>query len=78
MKILSVKEKSIQPKNGGSWNSNMQIIETSEGDFIDNLVGRSFGPFPPGYNWSNHTGQNVDHLNIKIRSSSGYKWLNLN
>ncbi len=79
MKILSVIEKNIQPKDYGSWNSNMQVIETDEGIYIDNLVGKSFGQFPCGYNWSQHIegSESIDHLNIKIRTSRGYKWLNM-
>ena len=78
MKILTVEIKKIQPKTAGSWKSPMQVIETDEGVYIDNLPGTSFGPFPRGHDWSKHIGKNIDNLNTKIRHSSGYEWLNLN
>ena len=75
-KILSVKivaGKTLKPE----WNSNMQIIKTDKGEFIDNLPGKQHGFFKtaaPGFNWEPHIGKIVD--GIRIFDYSGYKWLN--
>ena len=75
-KILSVKivaGKTLKPE----WNSNMQIIKTDKGEFIDNLPGKQHGFFKtaaPGFDWKANIGKTFD--NIKVFNDSGYKWIN--
>lgn len=74
--IISVKivqGKSLHP----NWKSNMQIIQTDVGLYIDNIEGKQFGYFQdaePGFNWSTYVGQQVRGL--KIYNDHGYQWLN--
>lgn len=63
-----------------TWSSDMQIVSTDKGEFIDNAPG--LGPFDPnwnnigaspGFDWQSKIGEEVTGV---IRESRGYKWLN--
>lgn len=60
------------------WHTQMQVIETDKGTFIDNLPKAQFGFYKvanPGYAWKSLIGQKV--RNIKIFHSRGYDWINI-
>ncbi len=74
--ILSVKTVTGQSLNE-RWQNNMQIIETDQGTYIDNIEGAQFGYFHdahPGYNWAAKVGQKVS--GIKVYDHANYRWLN--
>ncbi len=63
-----------------TWRSDMQIISTNKGEFIDNAPG--LGPFDPkwkklgaspGFDWKSKVEEEVTGV---IRESRSYKWLN--
>ncbi len=59
------------------WKSNMQVIQTDKGLYIDNIEGKQFGFFKdsaPGYSWSTVVGQQVS--DIEIFYDHGYQWIN--
>ncbi|BDD89185.1 hypothetical protein [Desulfofustis limnaeus] len=60
------------------WQSNMQIIETDKGVYIDNMPNRQFGAqergAKPGFDWVSNVGKTVH--NVKIFESRGFQWLN--
>lgn len=59
------------------WKTDMQVIETDKGTFIDNVPSAQFGYFKvanPGYNWQSLVGRRVS--NVKIFVSCGRKWIN--
>lgn len=74
--IISVKVvlgKSLHP----NWKRNMQVIQTDQGLYIDNIEGNQFGFFKdaaPGFNWAPFVGKTVN--DIKIYNAQGYQWLN--
>ncbi len=75
-KILSVKTVSGSSLSS-RWRNDMQVIETDQGSYIDNIEGAQFGYFndaKAGYNWASKIGQQID--NIKIYNHAGYKWIN--
>lgn len=55
------------------WRSNMQIIETDKGRYIDNIPNVNFTNDSDGYNWSAMVGKTISGINVI--SHSGYKWL---
>lgn len=74
--ILSVKIVNGETLNS-SWHSQMQVIETDRGTFIDNIPHKQFGYFytaKAGYDWSSLIGQKIS--NVKIFYSRGFKWIN--
>lgn len=76
VKIISVKIVSGWTLNS-NWKRQMQIVKTTEGDFIDNLPGNHFGHFKnsdPGYNWESLIGQSV-YIDIIILDSN-QAWIN--
>ena len=59
------------------WKTDMQVIETDKGTFIDNVPSAQFGYFSvanPGYNWQSLVGKRVS--NVRIFVSCGRKWIN--
>ena len=54
-----------------NWKSDMQVIYTDRGVFIDNLPGKSFGHWK-GDNWKELIGQTID---CSINWNSGYDWI---
>ena len=59
------------------WKTDMQVIETDKGTFIDNVPNAQFGYFRvanPGYNWQSLVGKRVS--NVRIFVSCGRKWIN--
>jgi len=69
VEILNITRKLIQPLRGKWW-SKMQILETDQGTFIDNLPGQSFTTAWKGQNYKLGTYQFE-----KIVDSQGHKWL---
>jgi len=72
---------SVQTVTGHSlnsrWRSNMQVIKTDKGIYIDNLEGAQFGYFndaKPGYDWASQVGLKVS--NIKVYDHANHRWLN--
>jgi len=60
-----------------NWKSDMQIVKTDKGEFIDNLPGRKFSRLSyaeDGYDWSKHIDDTV--TDCKIIHDSGYFWIN--
>ncbi len=75
--IKSVKIVSGESLNS-QWHNPMQVIETDNGTFIDNLPAKQFGFFGvanPGYDWTSLIGQKVK--NVRIIWTSGYYWINI-
>ena len=75
-KVCFVKGNVLYP----TWKSNMQLISTDKGEFIDNAPG--LGPFDakwkdlgasPGFDWTTKLGEKVEGI---IRKSRDYSWLN--
>ena len=59
------------------WKTDMQVIETDKGTFIDNVPSAQFGYFRvanPGYNWQSLVGKRVSSVRIFV--SCGRKWIN--
>lgn len=63
-----------------TWKSDMQLVKTDKGEFIDNAPG--LGPFDnkwkaagasPGFDWKSKIGKNTTAV---IRESRGYEWIN--
>jgi len=54
------------------WRSPMQKITTNKGVFIDNEPGKTFGNFPPGFNWSSKIGHIV---RARIINSRKQDWI---
>ena len=63
-----------------TWKSDMQIVKTNQGEFIDNAPGR--GPFgfkwialgvSPGFDWESKIGEDTTAI---VRNSNGYRWIN--
>lgn len=63
-----------------TWKSEMQIIKTNKGEFIDNAPG--LGPFDPrwkkigaspGFDWNSKIGGEVT---ATTREARGYRWIN--
>lgn len=74
--IVSVKIVSGRTLND-RWRSDMQIITTDKGIFIDNMPGKQFGYYKdanPGFNWESEIGQTVHGL--RVIEHAGFKWLN--
>ncbi|MDD4362248.1 MAG: hypothetical protein PHF61_09335 [Bacteroidales bacterium] len=76
IKVRMVRGNTLYP----TWQSDMQIVTTNEGDFIDNPPG--LGPFDPkwialgaspGFDWNSKIGEEVTGV---VRKSRGHKWLN--
>jgi hypothetical protein len=60
-----------------NWKSDMQIVNTDKGEFIDNLPGNKFSKLSyaeKGYDWDNYIGEVVK--DCKIIKDSGYLWIN--
>jgi hypothetical protein len=60
-----------------NWKSQMQVVETDQGRFIDNMPGRKFSRLSyaeDGFDWSRHIGEVVK--DCKIIRDSGYLWIN--
>lgn len=73
--------RSVKIVSGGSlnprWHTNMQLIETDKGNFIDNLPKEQFGFYSranPGYDWKLLIGEKI--TNVKIFYSRGFSWIN--
>jgi len=72
-KIISVKNvcgRELNPR----WKSDMQVVVTDKGEFIDNMPGITFGRYSPGFDWQSSIGKTVS--NIQVISNSGHLWLN--
>ena len=54
-----------------NWNTDMQVIYTDRGVFIDNLPGKSFGHWH-GDNWAELVGRTVE---CSVNWNSGHDWL---
>jgi hypothetical protein len=50
-----VSGKSLNPR----WKTNMQVISTKKGIYIDNLPSISHGNTPPGHNWELEVGKEL-------------------
>ena len=60
-----------------NWNTDMQLIITDKGTFIDNIPRRQhgfYGVASPGYDWNQLVGKKI--INPRIFLSRGFKWLN--
>lgn len=55
------------------WRSNMQIIETDKGRYIDNIPNVNLTNHSAGYNWSAMVGKTISGINVI--NNSGYNWL---
>lgn len=67
-----VSGKSLNPR----WKTNMQVISTEKGSFIDNLPGISHGNTPPGHNWELEVGKEV-LVTISKDYKSNHDWIHL-
>jgi len=56
------------------WKSEMQIVKTNWGTYIDNITNPKDTSLQPGFDWSSILGQTVD--NVSITYSKGYEWIN--
>jgi hypothetical protein len=63
-----------------TWKSDMQLVKTDKGEFIDNAPG--LGPFDsrwkaagasPGFDWKSKIGKSTTAV---IREARGYEWIN--
>jgi hypothetical protein len=63
-----------------TWKSDMQLVKTDKGEFIDNAPG--LGPFnsqwkvagaSPGFDWKSKIGKNTTAV---IRKAREYEWIN--
>ncbi len=69
-KVTVVSGRSLNPY----WKSNMQVVSTDKGDFIDNLPGISHGTTPPGYNWKIELGKKIP-VTISKDYKSNNTWI---
>lgn len=72
-KIISVKTVSGSALNT-RWKSDMQVVVTDQGEFIDNMPGITFGNYSPGFDWHSSIGKTVS--NIQVIYNSGQWWIN--
>ena len=74
MKTMTVVIKHVETVRGKTlnnrWKSDMQVIQTNKGKFIDNIP---FGGYEEGHDWKNEVGKSVV---ISINNSRGYEWIN--
>lgn len=56
------------------WKSNMQLVSTDKGTYIDNLPGISHGSTPPGHDWKKEIGKKVDVV-VSKDSKSDNTWI---
>lgn len=59
------------------WHTQMQIVLTDKGEFIDNIPQKQFGFFRKansGFNWKTLIGKKT--RKVKIFDSRGFKWIN--
>lgn len=72
------KIKNVQIVSGKSlnpyWKTNMQVVSTDKGDFIDNLPGISHGSTPLGHDWKQEIGKTVSVVTSKD-SKSNNTWI---
>ena len=72
-KIISVKIVSGSTLNP-RWRSDMQVVVTDKGKFIDNMPGVTFGHHNSGFDWGDCIDKTIS--NIKVIHNSGFEWLN--
>lgn len=56
------------------WRSNMQLVSTDKGQYIDNLPGISHGSTPPGHDWKKEIGKKVDAV-VSKDSKTDNTWI---
>lgn len=72
-KVKIVNGKDFYPK----WNSDMQVIETDIGTFIDNIPGKQFGYFRSanrGFDWKAYEGKELS--DFKVIYDMDLLWIN--
>ena len=71
---MKVKIKKVKIVPGSTlskyWESDMQVITTDKGKYIDNAVDSDY---EMGYDWEEKIGS---YVNVKINNSKGHKWIN--
>jgi hypothetical protein len=68
IEVLYVKGRELNPK----WKSDMQVIRTSQGEFIDNAINSNY---KPGFDWKSLIGKRVPE--VYFNTSNGYDWINI-
>jgi len=69
IEVLQVKGSELNPR----WKSDMQVIRTNKGEFIDNAVESTY---KPGYDWSLLENDSIPLSSVYFNESNGYTWIN--